>query len=71
MQRVSLALADVTREAAAAWPNGIVAVWDSGHHSSLAAAIRLSAVYRVPRVVLLQEAERLGVEGGSGNGVDS
>jgi hypothetical protein len=57
IQIVKLGLADVTRDAAVAWQQAgaVVAVWDSGHHSCLAAVIRLSAVYRLPDVVLLQQ----------------
>lgn len=57
VERVTVeSLAGLTRELAAGWKQGaVVAVWDSGHHSCLAAAIRLSAVYRLPHVVLLQQ----------------
>jgi hypothetical protein len=57
VHRVTLELSALTRELAAEWQQqvAVVAVWDSGHHSSLAAAIRLSAVYRLPHVVLLQQ----------------
>ena len=57
VQVVRLELPSLTREVAAQWQEqgAVVAVWDSGHHSCLAAAIRLSAVYRLPQVVLLQE----------------
>lgn len=53
---VQVSLVELTRDAAAAWMDdgSIIAVVDTGHHSCLAAAIRLSAVYRMPRVVLLQ-----------------
>ena len=55
--RVKLELSSLTRDVAAGWQQqgAFIAVWDSGHHSCLAAAIRLSAVYRLPNVVLLQE----------------
>lgn len=57
VQRVSLGLSAVTRDVALEWQQqaAVVAVWDSGHHNCLAAAIRLSAVYRLPNVVLLQQ----------------
>lgn len=58
VQRVTVeSLAGLTRDLAAEWhqEGAVVAVWDSGHHSCLAAAIRLSAVYRLPNVVLLQQ----------------
>lgn len=58
VQRVTVeSLAGLTREQAAEWQQegAVVAVWDSGHHSCLAAAIRLSAVYRLPHVELLQQ----------------
>lgn len=57
VQRVSLGLSAVTRDVALEWQQqaAVVAVWDSGHHSCLAAAIRLSTVYRLPHVVLLQQ----------------
>jgi hypothetical protein len=49
-----LPLTAVTRDAADAWRDAAaVAVLDSGHHSALAAAVRLSAVYRLRRVCLL------------------
>ncbi|WIA39784.1 hypothetical protein OEZ86_005839 [Tetradesmus obliquus] len=55
VQHASLQLQQLDRQAAAAWQQGsTVAVVDTGHHSCLAAAIRLSAVYRLPSVVLLQ-----------------
>jgi hypothetical protein len=54
VQHASLQLQEIDRAAAAAWQNSTVAVVDTGHHSCLAAAIRLSAVYRLPSVVLLQ-----------------
>lgn len=57
VQLVSMQLADLTREVAAAWQGNAVAVVDSGHHSCLAAAIRLRAVYRLSNVVLLQLIE--------------
>jgi hypothetical protein len=57
VHKVTLELSQLTRELAAEWQQrgAVVAVWDSGHHSSLAAAIRLKAVYRLPHVVLLQQ----------------
>lgn len=60
VERVTVdSLVGLTRELAAAWQQegAVVAVWDSGHHSCLAAAIRLSAVYRLPHVVLLQQQD--------------
>lgn len=49
-------LAELTRDAVDAWSpqHACIAVVDSGHHSCLAAAIRLQAVWRLPNVVLLQ-----------------
>jgi hypothetical protein len=54
VQHASLQLQELDRSAAAAWQGSTVAVIDTGHHSCLAAAIRLSAVYRLSSVVLLQ-----------------
>jgi hypothetical protein len=59
LQVERLQLVGVTRGVAAQWRQrgALVAVWDSGHHSCLAAAIRLSAVYRLPGVALLKADE--------------
>jgi hypothetical protein len=54
MDVVHTALIDITRDVAETWRDKLVAVIDTGHHSCLAAAIRLTAVYRLPQVVLLQ-----------------
>lgn len=55
LQHERLALQEITRDVAAAWQDkAVIAVLDTGHHSCLAAAIRLSAVYRLSQVVLLQ-----------------
>jgi hypothetical protein len=57
LEVVRTPLAQLDRDAAERWrqQGAVVAVWNSGHHSCLATAIRLSAVWRLGDAVVLVE----------------